>query len=193
MKKATTRTTIIIIVLILAVVGYYAYLSNKSRADREDNTESLIRSTLARDLSRDYPATPKEVVKYYNELLRCFYNEEGTQEEIEALGIRARELYDEDLLEVNELGSYLIRLQEDVKDYRENERRITGFNVASSTNVEHFEQDGYSFARIMCGYNITQAGKTYTTNQVYLLRRDENKKWKIFGWEDVENLEDQSE
>lgn len=193
MKKTTTRTMIIIFILILAVVGYYAYLSNKNREKREDTSESMIQSTLGRDLNRDYPSTPKEVIKYYNDILRCFYNEEGTEEDIEALGIKARELYDEALLDANELGSYLIRLQADVKDYKDNERRITGVNVAASTNVERFEQDGYSFAKIMCGYNITQGGQTYTTNQLYLLRRDSNKRWKIFGWEDVANLEDQSQ
>lgn len=193
MKKATTRTTIIIAVLIMAIVGYYAYLSNKDRARREEAAMTAVESVLSRDLNKDYPPTPKEVIKYYNEILRCLYNEESSQDEIEALGLRARELYDEELLEANELGSYLIRLQEDVNDYRKNERRITTFSVASSTNVDMFEQDGYSFAKIMCGYNIMQDGQTHPSDQVYLLRKDANRQWKIYGWEAAKNLETQTE
>lgn len=193
MKKVTTRTSMIIILLVVLVVGYYAYLSNKDKESRADATMTVVQTTLSRDLSKDYPPTPKEVVKYYNEILRCLYNEESTEEEIESLGLKARELYDGELLENNELGSYLIKLQMDVKDYRNNERRITSFNPASSTNVEYFEEDGYSFAKIMCGYNIMQAGQNYSISQMYLLRKDVNKQWKIYGWEDVENLKTQAE
>lgn len=193
MKKATTRTTIIIALLIMALVGYYAYLSNKDRARREDAAMTAVESALSRDLNTNYPPTPKEVIKYYNELLRCLYNEESSQEEIEALGLKARELYDEELLEANELGGYLIRLQEDVKDYRSNGRRITTISVAASTNVDMFEQDGYSFAKIMCAYNIMQDGQTHPSDQVYLLRKNADRQWKIYGWEAAENLETQTE
>ncbi|MDE6015000.1 MAG: hypothetical protein K2H41_04740 [Acetatifactor sp.] len=193
MNKGATRTTIIISLLIVALVGYYAYLSNKDRARREESAVTAVEAALSRDLNKDYPPTPKEVIKYYNELLRCLYNEESSQDEIEALGLKARELYDEELLEANELGGYLIRLQSDVNDYRNNNRRITNFSVASSNNVEMFEQDGYSFAKIMCGYNIMQGGQSHPSDQVYLLRKDADRRWKIYGWEAAENLETQVE
>lgn len=193
MKKVTTRTTIIIVLLVVALVGWYAYLSNKHKESRADAAMTVVQATLSRDLSKDYPPTPKEVIKYYNEILRCLYNEESSEEEIDSLGLKARELYDEDLLEINELSAYLIQLQVDVKNYRDNERRITSFNPASATNVDYFEEDGYSFAKIMCGYNIMQSGQNYSTSQMYLLRKDANKRWKIYGWEDVENLRTQPE
>lgn len=193
MNKGTTRTTIIISLLIVALVGYYAYLSNKDRARREESAVTAVEAALSRDLNKDYPPTPKEVIKYYNELLRCLYNEESSQEEVEALGLKARELYDEELLEANELGGYLIRLQSDVNDYRNNNRRISNFSVASSNNVEMFEQDGYSFAKIMCGYNIMQGGQSHPSDQVYLLRKDADRRWKIYGWEAAENLGTQAE
>lgn len=193
MKKVTTRTSIIIILLVVAVVGYYAYLSNKDRESRTDTSMTVVQATLSRDLSKDYPPTPKEVIKYYNEILRCLYNEDSTEEEIESLGLKARELYDEDLLEINELSGYLIQLQAEVKSYRDNDRRITSFNPASANNVDYFEQDGYSFAKIMCGYNILQGNQNYSTSQMYLLRKDANKQWKIYGWEDVDKLKAQAE
>lgn len=193
MNKGATRTTIIISLLIVALVGYYAYLSNKDKVRREESAMTAVEAALSRDLNKDYPPTPKEVIKYYNELLRCLYNEESSQEEVEALGLKARELYDEELLEANELGGYLIRLQSDVNDYRNNNRRITNFSVASSNNVEMFEQDGYSFAKIMCGYNIMQGGQSHPSDQMYLLRKDADRRWKIYGWEAAENLETQAE
>ena len=192
MKKTTTRTTIIVIVLVLVVVGYYAYLSNKSRESRQDAAMSVVQSTLSRYLSKNYPPTPKEVIKYYNELLRCLYNEESTDQEIAALGLKARELYDAELLAFNEEESSQLRLKAEVHDFKEKQRRIAGTNLASSTNVEFFEEDGFEFARISCGYNILQEGKNRSVQLVYLLRKDDSKKWKIYGWENAENLENGS-
>ncbi len=193
MKKTTTRTTIIVVLLVLAVVGYYAYLSNRSRESREEEVVTAVQATLSRDLSKDYPPTPKEVIKYYNDILRCLYNEESSEEEVVALGDKARELYDADLLAINEREAYQLKLQAEVDLYRKQKRRITSFNVSASTSVEFFEADGFEFAKIMCGYNVLQDGKNFPTSQMYLLRKDENKRWKIYGWEDVENLKEKEE
>lgn len=151
---------------------------------------TVVETTLSRDLGKDYPPTPKEVIKYYNEILRCLYNEESSDEEIEALGCKARELYDAELLANNELEDYLVRLRAEVQSYRDNERRITNFNVASSNNVVFFEEDGFSFAKIACGYTFLQGGRNYPSSQMYLLRKDGDKRWKIYGWEDVEKLQE---
>lgn len=184
MKKSTTKVTIIMICLIVLVVVFYAYLSNKEKAEKAEAVMTPVQEALNRDLLNDYPATPKEVVKYYNQLLVCFYNEECTDEEITDLGQRARDLYDEELLEVNQQDTYMTRLRGDIQDYKDNKRRITSSAVAASTSVVYDTLDGHSFARILCGYNINENGQNNSLKQVYLLRRDEDKRWKIYGWED---------
>ena len=70
MKKTTTRTTVIVVLLVLAVVGYYAYISNRNRESGKEPEMTLVQATLSRDLSKDYPPTPKEVIKYYNQILK---------------------------------------------------------------------------------------------------------------------------
>lgn len=188
MKKSTVRITILLILVIVGVVGYYAYLSSKSIETQQEAKITPVEEALSRDLVNDYPATPKEVLKYYNEILKCFYNEDCTDEEINQLGLKARDLYDEDLLAINPIGTYTMKLKADIKEYKDNKRKMTSSVVAASTNVFYFEEDGFSFARLGCGYTIYDGSGTYPSNQMYLLRRDANKKWKIYGWKDVENL-----
>lgn len=186
MKNKSTKITVIVIIVVVFVVGYYAYLSGREQDRKEEAALTVVQDTLSRSLELDYPPTPKEVIKYYNEILKCFYNEECTEEEIEALGNKARELYDAELLAINEQEIYLMNLKADIQDYKDNKRRITSASVASSTSVVTFEEDGYEFARIMCGYNIMERDVSHPSNQVYLLRKDENKHWKIYGWEPQE-------
>ena len=179
--------------MIVAVVGYYAYLSNRSHAERAEASMTVVQSTLSRDLTNAYPATPKEVIRYYNEIMKCLYNEDCTDEEIEQLGYKARELYDEELLQANEIGAYLINLKAEVKQFKEKNRRIASSAVANSTDVDIYKMDGYSFARISSGYTFMEGSTSYPTRYVFLLRRDDKKHWKIYGWKDYADLEEQSE
>ncbi|MCM1569825.1 MAG: hypothetical protein NC081_10320 [Roseburia sp.] len=188
MKKASTKVTVIIILLIIVVVGYYAYLSNRKQVLREESNISEVEKTLSRDMTLDYPSTPKEVLKYYNEILNCFYNEECTDEEIEKLGSKARELYDDELLENNDPDTYMIQLKSEIQDYKDKKRHITNMTVSASTNVERYTVEGNVFARLGCGYTIKEDSTDRYSNIVYLLRRDENKKWKIYGWDLTENV-----
>jgi hypothetical protein len=186
MKKSTTKVTIIIICLVAAMIGYYSYLSNKSHTQRTDASMTLIQSTLSRDLTNDYPSTVKEVMKYYNDVMKCFYSEGCTDEELEELGMKVRALYDDDLLAANDVESYMDRLKSDVNEFNSSKKTITSFSVPASTTVDYFTQDNYSFARIICGYNLVEGGVSTQVKAVYLLRRDDSKKWKIYGWESEE-------
>ena len=183
-----TKITHIFIFLLVLVVGYYSYLSGKNRTEQQDAVMTAVDTALSRDLDNDYPSTPKEVIKYYNELMKCFYNEECTAEEIEELGRKSLQLFDEELRANNEEEAYLTRLQGEVQNYKNNKRKITSVSLASSTNVDYYNADGYDFARISCGYGMNENGKKISTVMVYLLRKDEERHWKIYGWETADQL-----
>ena len=191
MKKtntSVTKITVLFIFLLVLVVGYYAYLSGTHRTEQQEAVMSEVDTALSRDLDNDYPATPKEVIKYYNDLTKCFYNEACTAEELQDLGRKSLQLFDEELQENNDEDTYLIRLQGEVQNYKDNKRKITSVSLAPSTNVDYYSVDGYSFARISCGYTMTENGKKTSTVMVYLLRRDDSRRWKIYGWETADQL-----
>lgn len=188
MKKSTLRITVVFIILIAIVVGFYAYLSGKSKDAADDVKMTEIQLLLSRDMGNDYPPTVKEVIKYYMDIQKCLYNEECTDEELEQLGLRARELYDVELLENNEEEMNLLQLKADVATFRSEGSKITSISIASSVNVDTFTEDGYEFARIRCDYTVIENGKSNPTSTIYLLRRDENRRWKIYGWDLAENV-----
>lgn len=194
MKKSTTRVTVVVIILVVAVLGYYAYLVNRTRGNlAEKDEKNPVQQILSRDIENDYPPTPKEVIKYYNEIMKCFYNEECTEEEIEQLAMRARKLYDDELLANNEMESYLVQLKAEIADFQKRKCRITSYSVAASTDVVEYEVDGYSFARIRSGYNMMENKVNIPITEVYLLRKDENRHWKIYGWEPADKLNENKE
>lgn len=188
MKNKATRMSIVIICLVLAMLAYYAYLSNRGKQQKASGEKKVVQEVLAVDLEKQYPGTVREVMKYYNKIMECLYRETCTDDEITALGNKARVLYDDELLEANPQEEYLLRLQSEVKDYRNKKRSITSSSVPSASSVDYFKEDGYEFARILCSYTLVTDGQGRTLKTMYLLRRDKNRQWKIYGWDAAENL-----
>ena len=105
MKRFRGKKGIIILVMMMVlVIGYFYYLSNRTvSSDNKTatvNTEKIspVATVLLRNLDINYPATPKEVVKYYAELTKVLYNEEYTDEEFQALAVKIQQLYDPELV-----------------------------------------------------------------------------------------------
>ena len=188
MKKITTKVTVLFILIIVVVLGFYAYLSGQQRIEAEDAVMTETQIVLSRDLANDYPATVKEVIKYYTQIQKCYYGSECTEEEIEQLGTKAWELFDPELQENNPLDTYLTNLKGEIVSFHQAGRTMTSSAVAASTNVDFFVDDGFDFARIHCGYSIMENNVSKAVKMVYLLRRDADRKWRIYGWDYAENV-----
>lgn len=193
MKRfSTNKGVIIFVVLILLIVGFYYYLSNRPVSQPEEAVPEIevmtaVQQVLARDLSINYPPTPREVVKYYSEITQCFYNEELTEDDIYALGMKARELYDAELAANQTEADYIDSLKYDIEEFNRYKRTIVNYNPSSSVDVETFSEDGFEWARLYCNYGIKQNEILYNSNIVFILRKDENEHYKIYGWKLVEN------
>lgn len=186
-----TKGIIILFILICLVIGYYFYLSNGKKpetAEIEDvELMTMSQSVLLRNLEANYPPSPREVVKYFSEITQCFYNEEHDEEELEALGLKMREIYDDELIANQTEEEYLDLLKKDVDEYKSNDRIITAYSPSSSIDVETFSQGGYECARLYCIYDIQQGTFLYKTTLCFILRKDENSHYKILGWEKIDN------
>lgn len=187
-SKNTTKVAIIFLVLIVAVVAYFAYLSNKSREVEDEAAMTAVKLVLSRDLENNYPPTVKEVMKYYADIQKCLYSQECVDEEVEQLGMKARALFDDELLAANDVTNHLLALKSEITSFQEDSRQITAASVASSANVDTFTEDGYEFARIHCIYTVLDGGQSNLVDMVYLLRRDGNRRWKIYGWDLAQNV-----
>lgn len=191
-KGAAVKASILIMVMMALIIGYYYYLSNKDKAKKEEmKGPTVAQELIARDLARNYPPTVREVIRFYSEITKCFYNEEYNSEELELLAAQTRLLYDDELNEGNEWGSYIIKLQEDIDYFEENSIRITSYSLPASTDVDYFKDSGHEFARFYCTYYLTSGSSKETVEEVYLLRKDEAGHWRIYGWDLAENVNPQ--
>lgn len=186
MKKNVIRIVVAIVLISVIVGGYYAFTISKKASSEESLELTEVQKVITKNLEENYPATPREVVKYYNRIISCFYNETYTEDELYALGDQARRLFDEELLANNPREQYFSALEADIENYRAKSKTIMNTNVCDSNDVKFQTIDGDECAYVTASYFVEE-GKTYNrTYQMYVLRKDKEDNWKILVFYQIE-------
>lgn len=182
-KGSGIKAIIIGIILVCIVVGYYYYLTNRDRKETEEVVQTTaVQDALAYNFEKSYPPTPKEVVKLYGQITQCLHNETYTDEEFKKLAMQIQNLYDEELIANKTQNQYLEDLKWDIKNIREEEIVISSYAPGASTDVEYYSADGYSFAKLPCTFTFRKGTFLEVAKEVFLLRKDADGHWKIYGW-----------
>ena len=185
------KTSIVMIVIVVLIVGYYYYLStrnekaNSAQATEDKVVEEMtpVQELLAMSKYKEYPTTPVQVVKYYNEVTACFYNETYSEEELEELAKLAQTLYDPELKANSSYEQYLSKLKDDITVFRTGNITVYDSQVTPATDVEYFEHNGDTCAKLYCMYTLKSGTVYQTSREVYILRKDAEGHWKIFGFD----------
>lgn len=197
MKKTRfngTKGAFILVILAVLIVSYYYHLSNKTREKQEETVAiSAAQDILLSNYNINYPPTPKEVVREYLQISKVLHNEELTDEEISSVGMKIQELYDDELVANKSQEDYLKDLKSEVANFRNNDYAITNYYTSSSTDVVYDRVNGYDFAKLYATYSVRAGGKPQTLQEIFLLRKDSAGHWKIYGWQPVEDEEENSE
>ncbi|MBQ8598033.1 MAG: hypothetical protein IJ409_09605 [Lachnospiraceae bacterium] len=192
MKKTQggVKALVIGIILMCLILGYYYYLSNKETDVKEeaDVTVTAVQEVLMKNLDSSYPPSPREVLKYYGELVQCLHNETYTEEEFLKLAAQAQQLYDDELVANQTQEQYIQDLQWDINNMKQQEIVISSYTPSSSTDVDYFDADGYSWAKLNLTFTLRQGTALDLTEETFLLRKDTEGHWKIYGWKLTEDV-----
>ena len=192
MKKAF-RIGISIVICVGLVCGYYYYLSHKNEKSAEDAQDKTteVEKIIERDFDKNYPKTPREVVKWYNRIITAFYGEEYTDEELEKMADQARSLMDDELLSYNPRDTYLKSLKADIEDYKTRDKIIVQSLVSDSNDITYATVDGDYCAYVDAYYFSREASDYSRTYEEFVLRRDDEGHWKILSFRLTEGDNDE--
>lgn len=179
------KNLIVGIVCISLVIGLYYFVSHRNSSTAEEETEvTEVQKLILKDLEdKSYPETPRAVVKLYTRIQSCFYNEEYTDEEFKQLAEQARYLLDAELLENNPEEIYEMTLQADIKDFKDNSRTISNVKLSESNDVIYKTVGKRDCAYVNASYFLRDVSGFSKTIQKYVLRKDENERWKVLAFE----------
>lgn len=178
--KKNLRTIIIVLICAGLCIGYYYYLTNRDTGKEENLTE--VEQVITKDLDKSYPKTAREVIKFYNRILKCYYNEEYTEEQLEQLTEQARMLMDKELQKKNPQKEYFASVKKDIESYQEAERKLSGITLESTNEIEYEKVKGDECAYVDVSYFVASKDESSRSLQTYILRKDADGKWKILGF-----------
>ncbi|MCR4842943.1 MAG: hypothetical protein K5840_06760 [Eubacterium sp.] len=183
MKKSTIVTVVIALAALVAVlVGLFYYLISRPAQAENDVEATEVEELIALNIEGDYPASPRGVVNLYSRYLTALYNEEYSEEQFGELITKMRIMFDEDLLTNNPEDEYYASMQSDVNEYKQKQWTIRNYTIPDTDEVTYKEIDKRKCALLTVSYFIKQGTSFAKSFQNYVLRKDDDGKWKIYGY-----------
>ena len=181
MKKS--RMVIIAVLLIALICGlFYWTIWSKDHTSPEQGELTEVERIITKDLGLNYPATPREVVKLYNRILDCYYDEKYTSEQFDGLTSQALALFDEELRANNPKLTYQQAVTANVEEFHNAKKTMTQTAVCASNDVQYREDDGDELAFVEASYFVKENNSYTKTFQTYVLRKDDEGQWKILAF-----------
>ena len=185
-KKTQNPVVVGIVMALLAVFiigGFFLVRSIGLKNLELKKSKTEVEKLMELNLDDNYPGNAREVLKVYNRILKCCYNEDLTDEQIKKLEEQNQKLFDEQLLEKNPLDQYVEKLKKDIKDYKDKKTTIANIAIQDLAEAEREERGGYKFCNLLVSYIVKDTKGLKTTNEKYYLREDDKGRWKILFWE----------
>ncbi len=182
MKKQIVTIIVLVALAALVAVGFY-FLANASVSGAEGQTEvTEVEELIAMDLSVSYPQSPRAVVNLYCRMLTAFYNEEYDEEQMQGLLDQMYFLYDEDLQAINPIDTYYITMEAELLSHGSDGWHISNYAIPDTDEVTYQTVAGREMALLTVSFYIKEGNSFVKSYQDFVLRKDANKNWKIYGY-----------
>lgn len=194
MKKrmGTTGFTTIILIIVIAGLGYYTYLNNHAGDNQDTTAKSEQEKLLDYDFDKDYPKTARETVKLHCSYLKNAYNDAFSEDELFIVNKNIRHLFDKELLAVNTEDQQLQGMKDEIQLYKDKKQRFVSYSLAEGSQIQYNTENDVEYAKMKVTLALNIDSSAVSLEEEYILRKDAEGRWKILGWQAVDNSSSKS-
>ena len=193
-KKGANTFTILVFILVIVCLAVYVVISNRTKQTTSGDDASEVEKLLSYDFAEDYPKTVKETVRLHCRYMKCAYNNEFSEDELDKMNQQVRNLYDQELLDYNEESAQLDALKQDIQYYADNKQKIVSYSFGEDSQIEYNTQDQVDYAKIKVKVMMRVDSAPGEAEEEFILRKNDEGQWKILGWQAVkESSEDKGD
>ncbi|TCT13772.1 hypothetical protein EDC18_1086 [Natranaerovirga pectinivora] len=175
---------LIAFLMMIGVIAFFYFYTDGLSERNVARTE--VDRILEHDIDNNYPATPRDVMALYNQMVRYLYSGRIKTEEIEVVLMEQRKLMDDQLLDTNPFDIQLLRLKNEIEYNKQTNKKIIEAQIKDVTPNNYFGTDN-NMCRVKVIYYLAEQGRpNINVYQEYILIKDEEGLWKILGWQEVE-------
>lgn len=180
MKKKISIVVLALVIITVVCAGFLYITKRANRTGAESSKRTEVQLIVTKNLEKEYPPTPRQVVSFYSRIITAYYGENYTAEEFEVMVDKTLALFDDELLAENPRDTYVSNLNADISSYRSNSRVISNVEVSDSKDVLYKNDKDDELAFVDASYFVKEGKNTFTkTYMQYVLRKDAEGNWKI--------------
>jgi hypothetical protein len=150
----------------------------------EDEATDPVTAICQRNLDNDYPENPKDVVEYFAYITTALYNESYSDAEFAKMSAARAYLYDDELL-ANQTDVDA-QLKSEVLAKKDAGVVVAAFVVDDAGDFKYkYVLDDYC-ASGNCMFSMRGTSERQILTYQFILTKDSQGRWKIHGWEIIE-------
>ena len=177
--KGTKRTIGIVVIFLVIVACGFGFLRYQAKTSHKpEQALTQVEQVLTLD-EEEYPQSVREVIRQYNKVIGCLYNEEYSKTEFTELADLSRKFLDDEFLESSPKDYYLEDLEQDIERYHEKNKIIVSSAVDNNNEIQYKKMDGDDCANVKSSYYIKENGEYSCIYKMYVMRKDTEGNWKI--------------
>ncbi|WP_026517042.1 DUF6715 family protein [Butyrivibrio sp. MC2021] len=184
--SAVAKSIVLVLLGAMVVLGlFFLFNRKKDSSGGEENYKlSAVDTITTTNLDKTYPADPRKVVELYCQIIKVLYNEKYTVEQEKAMLDVLAGILDDELL-ANQTNFYAA-MSNEAQSRRNEGYSFSTYQVNSSTPEEIIINDR-KCCEVECYYSLMKGSTRESMYYTFLLRKDDQKRWKIAYYGPTQN------
>ncbi|MBO4913370.1 MAG: hypothetical protein J5504_11680 [Butyrivibrio sp.] len=181
-KSAIMKSIVLLALGAVVVVGlYFMFVGSKKSPGEEQYNLTAVDEITTTNLEKNYPANPRMVVELYAKTMKVLYKEEYTEGQQDKMLYVLKGIMDDELLEKQ--VNFSQSMKNEVAERKEGDYSISNYLV-QNTEPEVVTVSGKKMCNVECLFSLRKGTSGTVANYYnFILRQDDDKKWKILGWD----------
>ena len=185
-KSAILKSIVLLALGAVVIVGlYFMFVGTKKDPGEEQYNLTAVDEITTTNLEKNYPANPRKVVDLYANIMKVLYKEEYTDGQQDKMLEVLQGIMDDELLAGQ--SDFNKSIKNEVAERKKGDYSISNYIVQNS-EPEILNMSGKKMCNVECLFSLRK-GSTGTIANYYqfILRQDEEGRWKILGWQIKQN------
>ena len=180
-KSAIMKSIVLLALGAVVVVGlYFMFVGSKKSPEEEQYNLTAVDEITTTNLEKNYPANPRMVVELYAKTMQVLYKEEYTEGQQDKMLYVLKGIMDDELIEKQ--VDFSRSMKNESSERKEGDYSISNYLV-QNTEPEVVTVSGKKMCNVQCLFSLRKGTSTVANYYQFILRQDDDKRWKILGWD----------
>ena len=180
-KSAIMKSIVLLALGAVVVVGlYFMFVGSKKSPEEEQYNLTAVDEITTTNLEKNYPENPRMVVDLYAKTMQVLYKEEYTEGQQDKMLYVLKGIMDDELLEKQ--VDFSRSMKNEISERKEGDYSISNYLV-QNTEPEVVTVSGKKMCNVQCLFSLRKGTSTVANYYQFILRQDDDKRWKILGWD----------